>query len=381
MANSVKYVIAVVALAMMTAGAVAADRSVRWLGVDFPRDSPVGLVSFSLGELKTAVRGTSLALNLHTSVTLRNSSNKVVRGLTLSVEAQDLTPSGKASVTVPSLNVAPGEIFPVRLDLELLRPYDTVKNNGPLIQVTLDGVLFQDLSFFGPNKLNSKRNLTVYELEARRDRLYFDRLLETGNLAQLKEEMNFGLPEVQVPQLGMELLRNPHSLSHGEHPVSVSFVSFPDAPVQMIRGAAKVYQNEVRAPQVDFRNQTNHTVKSIEMGWILRDDRGRDFIAGSVPAEVKIGPVQQASMTDKSVLRFSHPSGRPMLIDGVTTFINNVEFTDGRVWISSRTDISRSDLDATLKHAIATSPEQQRLSEIYRKRGMSGLQNELKKLN
>src|ERR1700748_174658 len=108
-----------------------------WLNVAFPRDSPLGVVSFSLGDSTASVRGISLALDLHTALTLRNLSGKPVRGLTLRVEAQDLTPSGRASVTVPSLNVMPGEIFPVRLDLELLRPFNTTKNGGALVEVTL----------------------------------------------------------------------------------------------------------------------------------------------------------------------------------------------------------------------------------------------------
>ena len=95
----------------------------RWLDVEFPRDSPVLVVSFSLGPATTArLHGTSMALDLHASLTLRNTGSKPISGLTLTVAAQDLTPSGRGSVTVPSLHVQPGEVFPVRIDMELLRP-------------------------------------------------------------------------------------------------------------------------------------------------------------------------------------------------------------------------------------------------------------------
>ena len=119
---------------------------------------------------------------------------------------QDLTPSGRASVTVPSLDVPPGEVFPVRVDLELLRPFNTTRTAGALVQVSLDCVLFDDFSSYGPDKIHSRRNLMVYEIEARRDRDYFRRLIETGKLAKLQQELNFGLPDMRAPELGFELL-------------------------------------------------------------------------------------------------------------------------------------------------------------------------------
>src|SRR5207245_1511914 len=141
MHNSRKYL----ALALLVGlGQIQAEQrsGLKWLDVDFPHDSPVSVMSFSLNDSTAAVKGTSLALGLYTSLTLRNSGKRTVRGLTLRVEAPDLNPSGKASVTVPSLDVLPGEVFPVKLDLELLRPFNTGKNAGALVQVSLDGVLF-----------------------------------------------------------------------------------------------------------------------------------------------------------------------------------------------------------------------------------------------
>ena len=135
-------------------------------------------------------------------------------------------------MTVPSLNVQPGEVFPVRIDMELLRPLNVAKNEGAMVQVTLDCALFSDLSYYGPDKLDSRRALTVYELEARRDRRYLAGLLETGRLAQLREELNFGLQDRSPPQLGLELLRGPASAPKGEQAVNVGAVLFPSSPVQ-----------------------------------------------------------------------------------------------------------------------------------------------------
>jgi hypothetical protein len=352
----------------------------RWLNVEFPRDSPVLVVSFGLGPTTARPRGMSMALDLHASVTLRNTGTKPISGLTLRVEAQDLTPSGKGSVTIPSLNVLPGEVFPVRVDMELLRPFSVAKSEGALVRVSLDCALFNDLTAYGPDTLGSRRALIVYEMEARRDRRYLATLLETQRLAQLREELNFGLQEFSPEQLGLELLRDAHASAGREQPVRVGAVSFPSAPVQALSGAAQVAGNEVRAPQVEVKNTSQKMVRSIDMGWIVRDDRGRDFVAGSVPAAMQLGPVQVGRMTEPGTLRFSHPRGQPMVIGGLMAFVNDVEFADGKLWIPTRVDIEAATSDPVLRRALATSPEQQRLAEIYRRKGISGLAEELRKV-
>jgi hypothetical protein len=358
-----------------------ASASDKWLEVRFASDSPVLLVSFSLGPTTARPLGMSMALDLHASLVLRNTGQKPISGLTLRVEAQDLTPSGKGSVTVPSLNVAPGEVFPVRVDMELLRPFIVAKSEGALVQVSLDCALFNDLSAYGPDTLGSRRALLVYELEARRDRRYLANLLQTQRLAQLREALNFGLPDFSPQQLGLELLHEPRAISRREQPVSVGAVSFPSSPVQTVSGAARVAGNEVRGPQIDVRNNSQKMVRSIDMGWIVRDDRGRDFVAGSVPARLQLGPVQTGTMTEPGTLRFSHPTGQPMVIDALMAFVNDVEFADGKLWIPTRVDIDEATSDPILRRALGASPEQQRLAEIYRRKGISGLAEELRRLN
>ncbi len=322
-----------------------------------------------------------MALDLHASLMLRNTATKPISGLTLRVEAQDLTPAGRGSVTVPSLSVRPGEVFPVRIDMELLRPFTVAKTEGALVQVSLDCALFNDLSAYGPDTLGSRRALMVYELEARRDRKYLAMLLQTQRLAELREELNFGLEDITPQQLGLELLREPRASLQRGAPVTVGAVSFPSSPVQPISGAAHLAGNEMRAPEIEVKNTSRKTVRSIDMGWIVRDDRGRDFIAGSVPAALQLAPVQTAQMTEPGTLRFSHPTGQPMIIDAVTAFVNDVEFSDGKLWIPTRSDIEQGTSDPILRRALASSPEQQRLAEIYRRKGISGLAEELRRVN
>src|SRR3954465_5410519 len=157
-------------LALLCAAAVCgqdAPLSRRSVTFDLPKDSPVTALSISTDQSRTTMRGAAMVLDLHMSLTLRNSGPGRIHGITLRVVSQEVAMGGKGSVTIPSLNIAPGEDFPVRIDMQLVRPSQLA--GGPLAPGELDGVLYQDLTFFGPDRLNSRRYLTACELEAQRD--------------------------------------------------------------------------------------------------------------------------------------------------------------------------------------------------------------------
>ncbi|HLH05440.1 MAG TPA: hypothetical protein VKX25_21910 [Bryobacteraceae bacterium] len=362
-----------------------ADTGANWLEVQFPHDSPVLPVTLSLqqpGPTTATVRGASLVVDLHASLLLRNTGTKTLSGLTLLVETPDLTPAGRGSVTVPSLHAQPGEVFPVHINMQIARPLSMGRSKGPMMQLSLDCALFSDLTAYGPDKLHARRQLIVYELQARRDRHYLAGLLEAGKLAQLREELNFGLQDLNPAQLAFELLHGPTAVAtNREQPLAVNTVAFPDAPLKPLSGHAEVAGNEVRSPRLELRNTSTRTVKNFEIGWIIRDDRGRDFMAGSLPSAMQVGPVETASLTQPGTLRFSHPSGQPMVVDGLLAFVNDVEFADGKLWIPSRRDITEATPDPVLRRVLGSSPEQQRLAEIYRHKGMGGLADELKRLD
>jgi hypothetical protein len=221
----------------------------------------------------------------------------------------------------------------------------------------------------------------VFELEARRDRMYLAKLLDSGRMSDIREELNFGMEDFTPQQFGLELLRDPRSALNSDHPMSINAVSFASSPVQTLGGAARVAGNEVRAPQIEVKNGSRKTVRSLDMGWIIRDERGRDFVAGSTPASVELAPVQAEKVSEPATLRFSRPKGQPMLIAALMAFVNDVEFGDGSVWIPTRRDIYLATKDPLLRRALATSPEQQRLADIYRKKGINGLVEELKRVN
>src|SRR5438309_4202352 len=330
---------------LFSLAALAQNDGARWLDVQFPLDSPVLPVSFSLGPTTARVKGMSMALELHASLLIRNNGRKPLSGLTLRVEAQDLTPAGKGSVTTPSLDVLPGEVFPVKIDMELLRPFNVGKSNGAMVQVSLDCALFNDLTSYGPDKLGSRRSLIVYELQARRDRQYLAGLLKAKQLAQLREELNFGLRDLSPQRIGLELLREPSSAQGAEQALAVSAVRFPNAPVQALGGGAHISGNEIRSPHVEVKNNSGKPVRSIDMGWIIRDGRGRDFAAGSIAGNLPLAPVETGTMSETGVLRFSSLVGQPIFIEGLSAFVSDVEFGDGKLWIPSRSDIEAATTD------------------------------------
>jgi hypothetical protein len=366
---------ALVALGL-TAAWAQAPQTASSVKVNFPNDSPVTLVSADWGESRTEARGSALVLDLHTSLTLRNATQQRIRGVTLLVQAQEVTPGGKASVTVPSLDVGAGETFPIRIDLRLLRPM--LIGGGPLAEVGLDGVLFDDLSFYGPNRLNSRRSMTVWELEARRDRRYFRSVLEARGPEVLRQEMVATLARLaDGPQLDVQVIRRGRATAAlaQERPLQFAFLRMPDAPLEPLRGMARVAGAEARAPHIEVVNRSSRPVRYFEIGWIIQDRDGREFLAGSVPsANAQLAPGATSEVGEDAALRFSRRPGQPVAIGGMTGFVSQVEFADGTLWIPSRAALA----DPRLAAALPPSPEQQRLADLYRRKGLAALVNELK---
>jgi hypothetical protein len=337
--------------------------------IDFPVDSPVTAVSSDWSETHATPRGGAYLLDVHAVLSLRNSSQRRIRGVTLAVQAQEVTPGGKGTVSVPSLDVAPGEAFPLRIDLTLLGPLGA---GGPMVEVKLDGVLFDDLTFYGSDKLHSRRTMTVWELEARRDRKYFKSLLETAGGEGLQKEILRSLDRQRDrPSAGVQMVRGRSTNADPERELQFAFLHMPDSPVDPTSGAARIAGNEARAPHINIQNRSERGVKYLEMGWIVKDQQGREFLAASMPSDVNLAPGKSSQVLQDTALRFSDKT----VIDSMTGFVSSVEYADGSYWIPSRASLN----DPKLRGIVAPSPEEQRLSQIYRKKGLNGLVEELKK--
>src|SRR5579883_3424971 len=100
----------VLAIAGLSTGAVHAAAVLK---IDLPKDSPVVVLAADPGDSSEIARGGAMLLDLHAALSLRNATQRRIRGVTLVVTAQDVTPGGKGSVSITSLDVGPEETFPV----------------------------------------------------------------------------------------------------------------------------------------------------------------------------------------------------------------------------------------------------------------------------
>jgi hypothetical protein len=340
--------------------------------VDLPKDSPVRMLSADFNDSAAVPRGGAYQVNVHGSLSLHNSSQKRIRGVTMVVLAQEVTPGGKGSVSVPSLDVAPNDTFSLRIDVPLLRPL-SAGQGLPAVEVRLDGVLFDDLSFYGPDKLRSQHNMTLWELEARRDRKYFRSILETAGNDGLKKAMLASLArESDHPQPGVQMVRGRSTNVEPDREVQFAFLEMPDTPVLAMDGTAKIAANEARAPRFEVLNRSNRPVRSLDIAWVVKDQQGREFLAASLPAEMNLAPGKTGQVLEQdTALKFRDP----LSIAGMRGFVSSVEFSDGNYWIPTRAALD----DPKVRPFAAPSPEEQRLSQIYLKKGIAALIEELKK--
>jgi hypothetical protein len=346
---------------------------------NLPKDSPVALLNFSTGDSRVTARGSALVLDLHLAVTLRNTSANRIHGVTLRVVSQELTLNGKGSVAYPSLDIAPGEAFPARIDMQLMRPMQGA--SGALVEVNLDGVLYQDLSFYGADRLNSRRSMTAWEMEAQRDREHWRRMLARGGREGLQREiLDVAARRDTIAQLDVRVMRGGRSVTGAaasDHMAKFAFLEFPDSPVEPLQGWAQVAGNETSAPRVEVRNRSPKPIRYVELGWVLNDSAGRPYLAGSLPSTdpaLYLPPGGTARLLQDTTLKVSS-AGQPLNIQGMTGFVSQVEFADGRVWVPSRENLSRD----LMRRVVAPSAEEQRLWNLYQRKGLDAVIEELKK--
>jgi hypothetical protein len=353
------------------------------VSIDLPKDSPVAFMGMTTGSSRTTAVGAALRLDLNLSLTLRNISSNRIHGVTLRVVSQEVAMGGVGSVFQPGLNVGPGEAFPVHIATKLMRPSQLA--GGPLLQVNLDGVLFEDLSFYGPDKLHSRRIMTASEMEAQRDRAALKNLLAQGGNPALKDAILKILARRDaLPQIQGRIVRG-HTTTNAalaaiapERQEQFAFVQFPDGPIQMIRGSALVAASEARTPSIEVTNRSDKPVKYVELGWILTDSSGRNYMAGSLPSSdpaFTLPAHSAGKVSQENTLEFS-TGGKPLSIRKVTGFVDQVEFADGKVWVPSRQDMESNPL---LLQVIEPSVEEERLANLYVNKGLPAVVEELKK--
>lgn len=333
--------------------------------VDLPDGAPLTLVSADWGQSQVAPRGGALQVDLRSTLLLKNSSPRRIRGVAVLVLAQEVAAGGKASVTVPALDVAPGEAFPLRVDVRLMRP---AAGAGALVEVKLDGVLFEDLTFYGPNRLNSRRTMLAWELEARRDRKTLLATLERSGATAVREEMVATLGRLAaMPRLDIQVARSGRSTVQTGSAVRFAALSMPESPVQLTGAEVYALGAELRFPRLEMTNRSARAIRFVDVGWQARDREGRQFVAGSLPATVQLAGKGKATIERDQAYRVSAGGQRPVEFAEVSGFIGLVEFDDGEIWVPS-------------KPVSMVTGEQQRLAEMYRRKGIDAVLAELKRL-
>jgi hypothetical protein len=346
---------------------------------NLPDDSPISMLSTSAENSRATARGGALVIDLHMSVTLRNQDSHRIRGLTMLIAAQEGAPGGRASQSFPTLDVGPGESFPVRIDVSLIRPLQS--SGGPLVQVSLDGVLFDNLGFYGPDHLHSKRSLTFWEVENQRDRKYLKQVLAAKGPQGVQDEMIDSINRQSARRgIDVQVTRGARMTTAAANTPDVhsqfAFLQIPDSPVEPVEGWAEVSGNEAREARIQVRNTSRLTVRYVELGWLLKDQDGREFLAGSVPASednLYLPPKMQARLFQDSSLKFAKGVGRPLNIQGMRAYVSQVEYGDGKVWVPSREALVQSHL----LEIIPPSPEEQRLAGLYLKKGREAVIQDL----
>ena len=365
-------------LALLGAGAaLAQDVPLEGrVNINLGKDSPVALVGMSTGDSHSNSRGAALVLDLHMSLTLRNTGASRIHGVALRVVSQEVTVGGKGSVSIPSLNIGPGESFPVRIDMQLMRP--TQAAGGPLVDVNLDGVLFEDLSCYGPDRLSSCRTMTAWDLEAQRDREHFKRILAQAGVKGLQQAMLESISRQSTrPQLDVRVIRVTSAAFSSEHAEQFAFLEFPDSPLQASKGSAQIAGNEARQPHIEVLNRSARAIKYVELGWLVSDPGGQQYLAASLPAadpSLYLPAGKTAIVEQDTTLRFTR-RGQPVNIQSAVGFVSRVQFADGKLWVPSRADLERG----SLVKILPPSAEEQRLDDLYLKRGLDALVQELKK--
>ncbi|HEY3442061.1 MAG TPA: hypothetical protein VGK29_14980 [Paludibaculum sp.] len=329
--------------------------------VNLPGEGPLSLVSADWGQSRATARGGALVVDLHSTLTLKNTSARRVRGVSLLVLAQEVTPGGKASVTVPSLDVPPGETFPIRVDLRLMRPL--AQGAGALVEVGLDGVLFEDLVFYGPNRLQAKRAMVAWEMEARRDRKAMLAALESGGRDALQKKLLAVLSRVTDQAGGVQMARTmPATNVEAGRQLEFAFLQMPESPVELLSGSAQMDGAEARSPRIEVQNRSKRAVRYVELGWLARDGQGREFAGGTLPAELSLPSGQRTTIRKENTLRFSRA------VAGLTAYPAAVEFADGEMWVPPA------------MAALPASGEAQRLAEMYRRKGLDAVVLQLRSM-
>ncbi|MEJ7608436.1 MAG: hypothetical protein WKF37_19740 [Bryobacteraceae bacterium] len=148
-------------------------------------------------------------------------------------------------------------------------------------------------------------------------------------LASLEKQADRINMDARVAQSGRS------TTTRNEQQFALAFLNSPSAPLATSDGMVRLADNEARSPRMQIRNQTTRPIRAFEMGWIVRDDRGKEYIAGSVPSTsgcLRMERLQWFRMRPSAFPRLEVSRLR----FGIERFLSSVEFEDGSMWVPDR---------------------------------------------
>ncbi|MBI1358625.1 MAG: hypothetical protein GC160_30190 [Acidobacteria bacterium] len=341
-------------------------------------ETAVELAGRDFSRTQINVRGAVAVVELRCRLTLVNRSDRVLRSVTLAIQSAPGLPGGKATVMAPSLAVAKDEEFAVDVNLRLVRPLPAP--GAPLAEMTVDGVLYADLSFRGPDASAARRRMTLFELEARRDRQRLAAVLaEQGGEALRKEALaaldrQASQPALEARLAGGDGRAISPAVESSLRPVELASLEVDETPLELLEGAARVAGARAMSPTLEVRNVSGKAIRDFEVGWVVNDRAGRRYAAGAIPSTG--GPLQagdRGRVDSQRLFEFRTAAAEPFEIGGMSGYVRRVEFVDGSFWIPSRKALDA----AALLDVEPPSSEEARLATIYRRQGLQGLINEL----
>jgi hypothetical protein len=209
----------------------------------------------------------------------------------------------------------------------------------------------------------------------RRDRQYLRQILARNGEEGLRRSMLEVLArDNSRPKLDVRLARSAAALQNA-HSIETAFLAQPDLPVEGVKAMAVSSGNQLQILELAFENRDKREVRSIELGLLIRDEEGREFSAGSLPATLSMKPKGGGVVQPSASVTLNRPQGLPLRVGSLTGFVQQVEFANGDVWVPPGAFRE----EARLAKLIPGSLEEQRLSDLYRRRGMQALIEELNK--
>ncbi|MCB1021971.1 MAG: hypothetical protein KDC27_18705 [Acidobacteria bacterium] len=374
---------AVVTLALLAVGAAAQAQVAPWqdpaqaIAFETAPETGLTVAATDLSQTRIYPRGTLAVIDLRCRLTLENRGAKPVRSVTLAVESQQNAAGGRASVAAPSLHAARGETFSVSLNLRLVRPLPGAA--GPLVAVSVDGVLHDDMTFAGPNRLESQRKLTLLEAEARRDRERLRLALGQGRNNLQQAALAILERQSEQPKLQARLAGGGRTVARAANTdattVQLAMLDVAGAPLELVSGEAVVSDASASAPMIALRNRSSKPVRYYELGWVVADREGRRYSAGVLPSTGgPLSPGASGQLPGGRTFEFQQ-DGKPLAIGGMSGYVRQVEFADGSVWTPSLAALESSGV----RGVEPVSAEEQRLAELYRQKGLAALIAELEK--